>query len=58
MLFRSVSKKEVKQTAALQLLKFFIEIEIEESKGWETPVFYTGGARFWSDEMKEEMKKS
>ena len=53
-----VSKKEVKQTAALQLLKFFIEIEIEESKGWETPVFYTGGARFWSDEMKEEMKKS
>lgn len=54
----AVSKKEVKQEAALQLLKFFIETEIEESKEWETPVFYTGGARFWSDEMKEEMKKS
>ena len=53
----AVSKKEVKQEAALQLLKFFIETEIEESKEWETPVFYTGGARFWSDEMKEEMKK-
>lgn len=53
-----VSKKEVKQEAALQLLNFFIETEIEESKGWETPVFYTGGVRFWSDEMKEEMKKS
>ena len=52
-----VSKKEVKQEAALQLLKFFIETEIEESKEWETPVFYVGGARFWSDEKKEEMKK-
>lgn len=53
----AVSKKEVKQEAALQLLKFFIETEIEESKEWETPVFYVGGARFWSDKKKEEMKK-
>lgn len=52
-----VSKKEVKQEASLQLLKFFIETEIEESKEWRTPVFYTGEARFWSDEKKEEMKK-
>ena len=52
-----ISKKEVKQEAALQLLKSFIETEIEESKEWETPIFYTGGARFWSDEMKELIQK-
>ena len=53
----AASKKEVKQSAALQMLKFFIETEIEESKEWETPIFYAGSARFWSDEIKEEMKK-
>lgn len=52
-----VSKKEVKQEAALQLLKFFIETKIEGSKEWKTPVSYVGGARFGTDEKKEEMKK-
>ena len=43
----SVSKKEVKQEAALQLLKYFVETEVEESEEWETPIFYAGSARFW-----------
>lgn len=44
-----VSKKEVKQEAALQMLKYFVETKIEESEEWETPVFYAGDVRNWND---------
>lgn len=47
-----VSKKEVKQEAALKLLKAFVETEVEESEQGKPPVFYAGSTRFWSDEEK------
>lgn len=51
-----ISKKEVKQEAALQLLKAFVDSTVNEDEEWETPVIYMGGARFWSDEKKKEME--
>lgn len=50
-----VSKKEVKQEAALQLLKFFVETEIEESERFETPVFFRGSLSLLSDEEKKKL---
>lgn len=50
-----VSKKEVKQEAALQLLKFFVETDIEESERFETPVFFTGSLALLSDEEKKKL---
>ena len=47
-----VSKKEVKQEAALKLLKAFVETKVEESEQGKPPVFYAGSTRFWSDEEK------
>ncbi len=53
----AISKKEVKQEAALQLLKYFVETEVEESEEWETPVFYAGSLVLLSDEEKEKLRK-
>ena len=53
----AVSKKEVKQDAASQLLKYFVETKIEESEEWETPIFYMRGLSLLSDEEKEKLQK-
>lgn len=50
-----ISKKEVKQQAAMLLLKFFVETEVEESKEWETPVFFSGSLSLLSDEKKKKI---
>ena len=52
-----ISKKEVKQEAALQLLKFFVETKVDESEEWETPTFFAGELVLLSDEEKEKLLK-
>ena len=53
----AISKKEVKQEAVLQLLKYFVETEVEESEEWETPTFFVGELSLLSDEEKEKLRK-
>lgn len=53
----NASKKQAKQDAAFQLLHFIINTKIEQTDKWETPVFYTGMCRFWTDEQKAEFQK-
>ena len=53
----SVSKKDVKQEAALQLLKFFVETEVEETVEWDTPVFWHGSLALLSEEEKNQLLK-
>ena len=50
-----ISKKEVKQQSALQLLKFFVETEVKESKEWAPPVFFSGSLALLSDEEKQKL---
>lgn len=50
-----ISKKEVKQQAALQLLKFLVETEVKESKEWAPPVFLSGSLALLSDEEKQKL---
>ena len=50
-----VSKKDVKQEAAGKLLHAFGETAVEESEEWKIPHYYSGFARFWSDEQKKEL---
>ena len=40
-----ISKKEVKQSAALKLLKFLSEIQVDEIEEWPRIVFYSGSLR-------------
>ena len=53
----AVSKKDVKQEAALQLLKFFVETEVEESVEWDPPVFWHGSLALLSEEEKKQLLK-
>ena len=53
----NASKKQVKQDASLKLLRHITETKIKKSKKPEPAIFYAGDARFWSDELKEKMKK-
>ena len=53
----NASKKQVKQDASLKLLRHITETKIEKAEKPEPAIFYAGDARFWSDELKEKMKK-
>lgn len=48
----NVSKKQVKQDAALKLLRYITDTVIEVSDGSYIPKEYHGNAFFWSDEEK------
>ena len=51
------SKKKVKQDAASKLLHYMLDTVIETVDEFEIPIFYSGDARFWTDEQKAEQKK-